>query len=67
MGCKGLLGMPWSLKDEAMVWEVIKGALNQFDNILKCDPSQWTVEKWREVYKFRAGRSGYASQKDEYA
>lgn len=54
MDCEGLLAILWSFWDEAMVQEVVNGAFNQYDNTVRCDPGQWMMEKWREVFKFRA-------------
>lgn len=67
MGCARLLELPWSFRDVAMVWEILKGAPNQFDTTIKCDPSHWIARQWREVYPFRPGGSGLASRKDDFA
>jgi hypothetical protein len=50
MGCGGLLDIPWNFRDKAMVREVLEGALNQFKQTLRCDPSRWTEEQWQMVY-----------------
>jgi hypothetical protein len=67
MGCKCLLGVPWSFKDKSLIREVLSGAPNQFEHSLRCDPSHWTKDKWQAVYGLGIqGGAGMAFRKDDF-
>ena len=40
IGCAGLLNKLWNIKDEGMVRELLEGAPNQFDHIVRCKPEK---------------------------
>ena len=64
--CIGLMSKPWSVKDEKMVWELVTGALNQYERTVRACLESWSVEKWREAYGFDVGGEGFASQTDKF-
>jgi hypothetical protein len=66
MGCKGFRKRPWSFKDKDMVRELVTVRSNKWDHTVRADPTKWTEELWREVYKFRAEGEGMCSRKESF-
>ena len=66
IGCIGLMSKPWSVKDEKMVQELVKGAPNQYGQTVRGHPESWSMEKWREAYGFDVGGKGFVSQTDRF-
>ena len=66
IGCIGLLSKPWTVKDERMVRELIIGAPNQYERIVRAWLETWDAGKWRETYGFSAGGEGFASWTDKF-
>ena len=66
IGCVGLLNKSWNIKDEGLVRELVEGAPNQFDLIVRGKPERWTALAWREAYGFKREGYGWASRTDKY-
>ena len=66
IGCIGLISKPRSVKDKKMVRELVTRAPNQYDLIIRGHLETWSVEKWREAYRFDVGDEGFASRTDKF-
>ena len=66
MGCAGLIRLPWCLKDDTMVAELVTAQPNQFMATLRADPLKWTAEAWRKVYGFTSEGCGMCGRKARF-
>ena len=63
MRCEGLLDRPWTLKREQLVWELLLSERpNMFDTTVRDQPQLWTVDLWRQTYRFPRGGSGLSNR-----
>lgn len=66
MGCEGLLSMPWTMKSEAMVMELLYDRSNEWDETIRGVPEQWTADRWAEVYCFKKTGRTRAARTDTW-
>ena len=67
MRCVGLLERPWALKRKELVRELVQPERpNIFDGRFRDRPQLWTVEPWRDTYKFPRGGSGLSNRMEGY-
>ena len=63
MRCEGLLDRPWTLKREQLVREMLLlERPNMFDTTVRDRPQLWTVDLWRQTYRFSGGESGLSNR-----
>ena len=61
-GCHWLLLVPWNLKDETLVQELVKAQTSEWQETLRARPDSWTTEHWEAIYSFPNKGDGFASR-----
>lgn len=66
MGCAGLLDVPWGVREESMIWDLIGRVVFTWDNTLRGHLEKWTLTVWRDVYGFWRGGVKAPKQVNEF-
>ena len=66
IGCHRLMGRPWGLRMEEMVFELISDKDNRWHKIVCQVSKKWTVKEWRKVYGFTKEGEEMASRTNRF-
>ena len=66
MGCAGLLDVPWAVREEGLIRDIIGPVSNVWDNTLRGNTEEWTSGVWRDVYGFAKGNVKQPERIEEF-